>query len=181
MLTAEEILVLGIRILVGISVVLGLACWGTGKVYAEPSGGGGSRPSLTIGYQQSPNTAQSGFEDLDRMLRVVELGRLDAVLGSTAKMLGTALSPAFSIGWDDANLDEAIQHLTQLRLEYWWQRRAACDRKLVTGPICERAEFERTLAFIDNADEFRTEIRQTMEKAEALERSLSAGSHQPGA
>lgn len=158
---------------VGLLVGLAATCWNGGSPYALPSNSGGSLLLSTASNQQPPIVPPPASESLDEMLRIVELGQVDAVLDRTARKLGTSLDPGFAIGWHDADLAEAIKHLRQIRLEYWRQQRLACEQKIIDRALCQPAGFERTLDFIDNSADFRKEILQTMDKVQTFSRGIS--------
>jgi tetratricopeptide (TPR) repeat protein len=132
---------------------------------------------IGVSYRQRPYNP-SGAQEMDEMLRSIELGRLDAMLERTAGLLGTALPPSFSIGWQDADLPEARRHLTEVRWEYRRQQQLACNRKLVAGQACKAPQYGTALAFIQDAATFRREIDRTVGMVQPFWRAVCLSSHE---
>jgi len=137
-----------------------------------------TRPLLMVSQQESHRYNPSGFEELDETIRAIELGRLDAMLDRTATLLGVKLAPTFSIGWQDAELPEAKRHLTEVRVEYQYQQRLACTRKLVGGDLCKTPIYGTAIPFIRDSASFRREIDNTINLVQPFWHAVCLASHE---
>jgi tetratricopeptide (TPR) repeat protein len=137
----------------------------------------GHPPLVSVSYRSRPNNP-SGAEEMDEMLRSIELGRLDAMLDRTAELLGTSLPPEFSVGWGDADMPGARRHLTQVRWEYQRQQRLACTRKLIDGRLCATATYGTAIPFITDSASMRQEIDRTIDLVQPFWQAVCLASHE---
>lgn len=133
----------------------------------------------TVSYQSGPRHNPSGLEEMDETIRSIELGRLDAMLDRTAGLLGTSLSPVFSIGWQDAEFKEARRHLGEIRLEYSNQQRLACGRKLLGARLCKMPRYSTALPFVTDSATLRREIDNTIDVVQPFWRAVCIASSGP--
>jgi len=137
-------------------------------------------PMLAVSHQDGPRYNRSGTEEMDEMLRSIELGRLDAMLDRTAKLLGVTLPPSFSIGWQDARLSGARRHLMEVRLEYGRQQRLACGRQLVGADLCRTPRYGTAVPFIEDSSSMQQEIDQTYGQVRPFWQAVCLAGHERG-
>jgi tetratricopeptide (TPR) repeat protein len=137
-----------------------------------------TRPLLMVSHQETHRYNPSGFKELDETIRTIELGRLDAMLDRTATLLGVKMAPTFSIGWQDAELPEAKRHLTEVRVEYQYQQRLACTRKLIGGDLCKTPIYGTAIPFITDSPSLRREIDHTVDFVQPFWHAVCLASHE---
>lgn len=133
---------------------------------------------LAVSHQDVPRHNRSGAEEMDEMLRSIELGRLDAMLDRTARLLGVSLPPSFSIGWQDARLPSARRHLAEVRLEYGRQQRLACGRKLIGVALCATPRYGMAIPFIADSATMGQEIDLTYGQVRPFWQAVCLASHE---
>jgi len=132
----------------------------------------------TVSQQFSQRHNPSGFEELDEMIRSIELGRLDAMLDRTAALPGVTLAPAFSIGWQNAEFKQARRHLSEVRLEYRRQQQLACNRKLIGNGLCRTPTYGTAIPFIEDTATLRREIDRTVDLVQPFWHAVCLASHE---
>lgn len=104
-----------------------------------------------------------GFHDLDEYLFHLALGRMDAMLEKTARLLGTSFYNASSPPWEDDSIPSALRHLQRIQLEYKRQQNLACAMKIATGSLCSKPNIHASSTLVDDPLELRVEINHTFD------------------